>query len=142
MLKKTITYVDYDDNQRTEDHYFHLTESELMMLEASELGGFRNKLIRLNQSQDGPEILKVFRELIRASYGVKSPDGKRFIKSKELCDEFEQTEAFNVLFMELFKDPKAFAEFFAQLLPKKFRDEAMKEMQKNLEALPEISVVE
>ena len=39
MLKKTITYTDFDDNERTEDFYFHLSKAEIAEMELSENGG-------------------------------------------------------------------------------------------------------
>lgn len=117
MLKKNIVYTDYNGNKREEDHYFNLTKSELTTMEMSEVGGLRQKLERMIQTVDAPQIMETFRKLIRKAYGVKSPDGRRFIKSEELSDEFEQTGAYDVLFMELCTDAKAAADFVKGILP-------------------------
>lgn len=111
MYKKTITYVDYDENERTEDFYFNLTQAEVMEMELSTSGGMAEMIKGIVAAQDVPEIIKIFKRLILESYGKKSPDGKRFIKSDELTDEFKQTEAYSNLFMELAQDADAAAEF-------------------------------
>lgn len=117
MIKKTITYTDYNGTERTEDHYFNLTKAELMEMEMGTTGGFAEKIQRIVSAQDAPEIMKIFKELILGAYGVKSPDGKRFIKNDELREEFSQTEAYSQLFMELATDADAAAKFIQGIIP-------------------------
>lgn len=118
MLKKTITYTDYNDVERTEDHYFNLSKAELIMMESSVVGGMKQQLEKIVQTQDSVEIMKVFQNLIHQAYGEKSPDGRRFIKSDELSTAFEQTEAYSELIMELMGDSKKAAEFINSIIPK------------------------
>lgn len=118
MLKRTIVYEDYDGVTRTEDHYFNLTEAELTMMEASQLGGYRKKLESIAQALDGAAVIDVIKEIIERSYGKKSPDGKRFMKSKEIYEEFSQTEAYSQLFMELVTNDESAAAFVVGVLPK------------------------
>lgn len=118
MLKKSITYVDYDDVERTEDHYFNLSKAELIMMDSSVVGGLKQRLEKIIQSKDNVAIMEVFRDLIHRSYGVKSDDGKRFIKSEELSTQFEQTEAYSELVMELLSDPNKAAAFINSVMPK------------------------
>ena len=117
MLKKKITYTDYNGIERTEDHYFNLTKAEIMELELGTAGGFAEMIQRIVDAQDAPSIIKVFKDLILKAYGEKSPDGKRFIKSKEISDAFSQTEAYSQLFMELATDADAAAEFVNGIVP-------------------------
>lgn len=117
MLKKTIAYEDYNGNKREEDHYFNLTKAEITEMEMSTTGGFAEMIQRVVAAQDAPSIIKIFKDLILKSYGVKSPDGKRFIKSKELSEEFSQTEAYSQLFMELATDADAAAKFVNGIIP-------------------------
>ena len=117
MLKKTITYTDYNDVERTEDFYFNLTKSELVEMELSTEGGLMSKLERLSGDPDGVEIMKIFKDIILKSYGEKSSDGKRFIKSEEISEAFSQTEAYNILFMELVTDAEKAAEFAEAIIP-------------------------
>ena len=69
------------------------------------------------KSEDGDGLVKFIRELILMSYGVKEPGGKRFIKTQELRDEFEQSEAYSNLFMSLLGSAEATAEFVKEFLP-------------------------
>ena len=117
MLKKTITYTDYNDVERKEDHYFNLTKAEIMEMELSITGGLAEMIQRIVAAQDQPAIMKIFKDLIRKSYGVKSADGKRFIKSQEIWEEFEQTEAYSILFMELATNADAAAKFINGIVP-------------------------
>lgn len=117
MLKKTITYVDYNGNERVEDFYFNLTKAEATEMELSVEGGLTKKLEDIVNSQNNKEIITLFKEIILKAYGEKSQDGKRFIKSEELSEAFSQTEAFSELFMELALDEKAAADFVNGILP-------------------------
>lgn len=117
MLKKKITYTDYNGTERTEDFYFNLTKTEIMEMELGTNGGFVEMIQRIVDAQDAPSIIKVFKDVILKSYGEKSPDGKRFIKSKEISDAFSQTEAYSQLFMELATDADAAAEFVNGIVP-------------------------
>lgn len=122
MLKKTITYTDYNGVERTEDHYFNLTEAELTEWELSATGGFFEMLQRIINEKDLPTIAKIFKELLFKAYGVKSPDGKRFVKSLELSTEFSQTEAYSQLYMELFTSDTAAADFVKGIMPAKLAE--------------------
>ena len=117
MVKKTITYVDYNGTERTEGHYFNLTTAELMEMEMSTSGGLAEMIQRIVSAQDAPAIIKIFKELILRAYGQKSPDGKRFIKNDELREEFSQTEAYSQLFMELATDADAASKFISGIIP-------------------------
>ena len=117
MLKKTITYIDYDGNERTEDFYFNLSKAEIMEMELSMPGGMAQTLNKIVAAQDGEKIIKIFKEIILKAYGEKSPDGKRFIKSEELSTAFSQTEAFSQLFVELATNADAAAQFVNGIIP-------------------------
>lgn len=117
MLKKTITYTDYNGNERTEDFFFHLTKAEIMEMEMSTTGGLAEMIQKVVATQDTPAIVKIFKELVLNAYGEKSPDGKRFIKSKELSTAFSQTEAYSILFMELATDADKAAKFVNGIVP-------------------------
>lgn len=121
MLIKPITYTDYNGLSRTEDHYFNLNKGELMEMQVTTEGGLVEMLKRIVANHDYPTIYKVFKDIVLKAYGVKSPDGKRFMKiddnGKKLCHEFEETEAFSVLITELATDDKAAADFINGLIP-------------------------
>lgn len=120
MLKKTITYTDYNDNERTEDFYFNLSKAEITEMELSTTGGLAEMIQKIVNTQDGPKLVKIFKDLVLAAYGEKSPDGKRFIKSEELREAFSQTEAYSELFMELATNAEAASAFINGIMPKKF----------------------
>jgi hypothetical protein len=118
MLKKTIAYTDYDGNDRKEDFYFNLNKAEVVELQLGTIGGLTKTLEKIVQEKDSSRLIEYFKSIIMKAYGEKSPDGRRFIKSKELCEAFSQTEAYSNLFMELAGDAKAAAEFIDGILPK------------------------
>lgn len=117
MLKKTITYTDYNGITRTEDFYFNLTKAEIMEMQLSTNGGLDVMIKKIIDSQDAPSIIKIFKELILKAYGEKSDDGKRFVKSKEISEGFAQTEAYSQLFMELATDTDAASKFVNGIVP-------------------------
>lgn len=137
MLKKTITYTDYNGVERTEDFYFNLNEAEIVEMQYGIEGGLAEMLMKIVNAQDEPAIIRVMKDIVLKSYGEKSPDGKRFIKSKELSDAFSQTEAYNKLYMELATDDKKGADFVNAIIPKT----TAQKVQSKLEDKPkEISV--
>lgn len=117
MLKKTITYRDYNDVERTEDFYFNLTKAEIMEMELGTTGGFTEMVQKIIDTQDIPQIAKIFKDLVLKAYGEKSPDGRRFIKNDEIRDGFAQTEAYSDLFMELSTNPGAASAFINGIIP-------------------------
>lgn len=117
MIKKTMTYKDYNGNERTEDFYFHLTKAELLELEMSHAGGFSVAIERLIKEQDAAKIISIFKDIIKLAYGVKSDDGKRFIKNEKVFEEFKETEAYSDLFMSLAMDADAATDFVNGLMP-------------------------
>lgn len=118
MLKKTIEYTDCNGVERKEDFYFNLTEAELTEMEYSTTGGFSEMVKKIIAAHDIPTIISIFKDLILKTYGEKSPDGKRFIKSEELSTAFSQTEAYSKLFMELATDPDKASDFVNGVIPK------------------------
>lgn len=117
MLKKTITFDDYNGKTVTEDFYFNLTKAELVELQMSEKDGFSEALELIVKSEDGKMIIEHFKKIILLSYGEKSDDGRRFKKTDELREEFAQTEAYSSLFIELATDANAATEFINGIVP-------------------------
>ena len=118
MLKKTITYTEYDGLERTEEFRFNLTKAELMDMELTTVGTFSKLMQKIIDEKDMVRLAKYFKELILKSYGVKSDDGKRFIKSPELSEAFSQTEAYSELYMELLGNSEYAVKFIQQVMPK------------------------
>lgn len=126
MLKKTITYEDFNGDKTSEDFFFHLSKAELVELELSHEGGMSESLQRIIDAEDGKAIIAEFKNIILGSYGKKSPDGKRFIKNQQLREEFESSEAYSTLFMELVTDTDAAIEFINGVIPAGMADEVSK----------------
>lgn len=124
MYKKSITYDDYNGVSRTEDFYFHLSKAELAEMELSKVGGFNEYVQRIINADDREEIIRLFKDLILKSYGVKDETGKRFIKNDELSTAFSQTEAYSELFIELLTDTDAAIEFVNNIVPQEIKQKA------------------
>ena len=121
MIKKTIKYTDYNGVERTEDFWFNLTKAEVMEMELSTVGGLAESIQRIVNAQDQPAIIKVFKDLVLKAYGEKSADGRRFMKEDDngrpLYKNFEQTEAYSIIFMELATDADKASEFVNGIVP-------------------------
>lgn len=117
MIKKTISYTDYNGVERTEDCYFNLNKAEVLEMEVSEVGGLVSTIETIVAEEDNKKIVGLFKKIILKAYGKKSTDGKRFIKNDELREEFEQSEAFVELFVELATNADAAAAFINGVVP-------------------------
>ena len=117
MLKKTVKYVDYNGVERTEDFYFNLSKAEVAEMEMSVEGGFSAMLQELVNSKDNVRIVQIFKDMVLKAYGEKSPDGRRFVKSKEISEAFAQTEAYSEIFIELALNEEAAAAFVNGIMP-------------------------
>lgn len=136
MLKKTITYTDYNDATVTEDFYFNLSKAELIEMQVSESGGFDTLVKKIVESKDQAKLMALFKTILLKSYGIKTEDGKRFIKNDNITEAFKQTEAYSTLFMELVSDADAASNFIKGILPRDLAsdiDSKVEEYNKELE---------
>ena len=117
MLKKTVSYVDYNGVERTEDFYFNLSKAEVAEMELSVEGGFSKMLEDVIKSKDNVKIVNIFKQMVLKAYGEKSADGRRFVKSEEIAQAFAQTEAYSEIFMELALNSDAAAAFVNGIMP-------------------------
>lgn len=137
MLKKTITYTDYNGVERTEEFLFNLTKAELSEMELSVNGGMTEWIQQIINTSDNAELVKIFKKIILSAYGEKSVDGKRFIKSDELRDSFAQTEAYSELFMELVGDAGKAAVFINGIIPQDVAEQVKSQSEEpKIQALP------
>lgn len=134
MLKKEITFVDYDGEKRTETHYFNLEKNELIKLEIGSIGGLKESVKRIIEARNGKEIMDAFERIILVSYGEKDLDGVHFNKSEEMSNRFKNSKAYDVLFMELVTDDNAAADFINGILPDDMNvdNEKVEEMKKEM----------
>ena len=119
MLKKTVTYMDYNGVERTEDFYFDLNKAEIAEMQLSTIGGLSAMIERIIAAQDTAALIKVFKDLVLKAYGVKSPDGRKFMKSDALREEFEQTPAYSIIFTEYAFNADKASEFVKGIIPQK-----------------------
>lgn len=117
MIKQTITYTDYNGNERTEEYWFNLSKAELLRLETTTKGGFQKMLENAVASEDNYRIIEVFEDLIKHSIGMKTLDGKYFKKSKEFTEDFMQSEAYSTLLFDLLQDVEKTNAFIRGILP-------------------------
>ena len=127
MISKTVKYVDYNGTERTETHWFNLTEAELMEMELSTTGGLAEMMQNLIEAQDMPSIFRIFKDLVLKAYGQRAADGRRFIKTengRKLADEFAETEAYSIIFTELATNADEAAKFINGVVPQQLADKA------------------
>lgn len=117
MIKETITYTDYNGVERTEDFYFHLTKADVTKMELGVKGGLSELIKRVIAADDTPTVISIFEDLIKRSYGVKTPDGRGFLRRPEDLEMFMATEAYSILFMKLSTDAKAASRFVNGIVP-------------------------
>lgn len=117
MIKKTVTYVDYNGVERTEDFYFNLSKAEIAEMELSVEGGFSKMLEEIVASKDNVKIVSLFKQIVLKAYGEKSADGRRFMKSEEISKAFSETEAYSEIFMSLALNESEAAAFVNGIMP-------------------------
>lgn len=122
MIKKTVTYKDYNGLERTESFYFHFNQAEILDMEMSTEGGFAERIQRIIDAKDQPSLMKIIKKFVLDAYGVKSADGKRFIKNDEVKTAFVENPAYSVIFMDLVTDDKLAAEFVNGVVPEDMKD--------------------
>ena len=132
MLIKTITYTDYNGVERTETFYFNLSQAELIEMQLGGKDGlYSDKLQKMVDNRDAAAIINTIKEFVLKSYGEKTDDGKRLVKSPEISEAFTQTEAYSQLITELLSDDAKSSEFILGIMPQGLREAAITEMNKN-----------
>ena len=117
MITKNLTYEDFNGVKRTETFYFNLTQAELTDWELSVAGGMSAYIQRIADAKSERELIGLFKGIIDRSYGVKSPDGRRFMKSPELLEEFKSTQAYSDFYMSLVTNTQNALDFINALTP-------------------------
>jgi hypothetical protein len=135
MLKRPITYEDFDGEKVTEDFYFNISKSELVELEAERKGGFSAWIQEIIKIEDTNTLMQQFKRMILLAYGEKSADGKYFIKNDELRARFASSAAYDALFWEIFTDEGKMAEFVTAIVPKDQAEKLSEDIAKNQAAV-------
>lgn len=139
MLKKTITFTDYNGTERKEDFFFHLSKADILEWVSSTDGDYTidEYLKRIYKEHNGKKIMETFKDLIYRSYGEKSLDGRQFIRTEEVKRKFMETEAYSVLFTELVTDAKKAAAFFNGIIPPDLAKEISEIVKNNPDGIPD-----
>ena len=123
MLKKTVTYKDFNGEEVTEDCYFNLSKAELLEMNFQASGGLENYARAIINARDTATMMQIYKDLLLKAYGVKTPDGKHFMKTDQIRLEFECSPAYSEIYTELLTDDKAAADFFNRVIPKELADD-------------------
>lgn len=138
MYCRKIKYKDYFDNDREDEFYFNLSKSELIKFMQTNNGYSLDQLVlRLTKKNNNKQLIEIFEKLLRLAYGVPSLDGRRFDKSDEVWKEFRETNAYDVLFMELIGDADKASEWLKNVLSKELMNQVISEFQKNPNGVPD-----
>jgi len=117
MFTEKVKYTDFDGEQQERTLYFHLSKPELARLNLSSSGGLEKYVNRIIEERDGAQLLDLFERIIQMSYGEKSLDGQRFVKSKEATQAFIESPAYEVMYMKLAGDADYAAKFIKGIVP-------------------------
>ena len=117
MLKKTITYTDYNGTERTEDFYFNLSRAEITEMELSMEGGMRAYIQKIIAAKSQLALVTLFKEIVMKAYGKKSADGRLFMKNDAIRAEFEAHPAYSMIYMDLVTDEAKASAFVNGIIP-------------------------
>ena len=117
MYRDHRTYVDFNGVERTEDFYFNLSKAEIADMELSTTGGIKDMVNKILEAKDQAKLVSLFKDLIRMAYGVKSEDGRNFIKNDKVREDYFSTNAYSDLYMELATNDQFASQFFEAILP-------------------------
>ena len=134
MIRKTINYTDFNGKEAQDTYRFNLTEAELMNKQLTTKGGYAETIQAVVDEKDTSTIIRLFEELMLASVGELSVDGKKFVKNEQIRNDFKSSAAYSALFMELLTNDEAATVFIQGILPEKYRQQAIEETKKMLES--------
>lgn len=118
MLKKAITYVNWNDEKVTEEFYFNLSKAELAEMEMTHKGGLEAHLKEIVEAENAKEVLGFLKLIVHKAVGKRSEDGRKFIKNDDIRSDLFDTGAYDELFMELMTDENEAARFIVGIIPK------------------------
>jgi len=126
MIKKAVTFTNYDGEKVTKTFHFHLSKFEWLELQTFTKGGFVENLQHSLEDGNNKKTIDLLKKIILRAYGERDEETQEFVKSDDLAIKFSKTEAFSELFYELAFDEAKSKEFFLGLIPEDVRDEAIK----------------
>ena len=141
MYTKNIEYVDYNGNKRKEKMYFNLTKAEITEMEYSKQGGLKNFIVRVANEGNTTETFALFKKIVLSSVGVKSDDGKRFIKNDKIREEFEQCPAYDNFLMTLMSNDEELSNFINGIMPYDGTDKAVADAKRQIEDSEYVNII-
>lgn len=136
MIKRPISYTNFDGQPKTKEVYFHISLAEMVEMEASVPGGFRANLMKIIEAEDAEAIVNAVKQFILMAYGQKSQDGESFVKTEQGRIDFSQTAAYQSLFMELATDADKAGDFINGIFPPELVAAAQAEQAKTQILIP------
>lgn len=71
MLKKEITYEDFNGDTVTDALYFNLSTTELLEMETGVEGGMQKSIERIIEEQDVKKMIEEFKKILLMSFGQR-----------------------------------------------------------------------
>lgn len=121
MFSREFEYTGYDGKPKKDTYWFNLTEAELYEIDLSSVRGFTAQMNQLLKEERTKEIVDAFKGIILGAVGVISADGRKFIKSEEIKEDFYRSKAYSILFVELVSSGEKVAEFLKGAIPDEIR---------------------
>lgn len=139
MVKRNVTYNDFEGEERTDVFYFNLTEAELADIELQYDGDMAKKMQIMQEKRDGRGMFEMISNLILRAYGEKTSDGKRFVKNAEMREAFAASDAYSKLLMDLLEDDKKLANFMTAIMPVNIREKVEQRLKENTATETEVA---
>ncbi len=117
MITKKIKYVDFNGTEREEEFLFNINKTEMYKFAKSVPGGMQKFLTDMVVAKDVFGMADMFQEIVLLAYGIKSDDGKRFMKSEEISRSFAESNAFEAFMDEILSNDNMAEQFIKDLLP-------------------------
>nr|DAF62657.1 MAG TPA: hypothetical protein [Siphoviridae sp. ctuBK6] len=113
MLKQKVQYEDFDGATQVEDLYFNLNRMELIALQSrygkEDMAAYIDKLV---EDKDIEKVYEILNDIVLSAYGLRSEDGKRFLKSETIREEFKQSLAYDALIEDFHDETRKVLESF------------------------------
>lgn len=134
MIKQTVAYTNLDGNAATEDLYFNLNKSELIDLELEQERSMSDMLKEIGEDPTAKDVLWMLKTFVHRSYGKRSEDGRKFIKNKDVLEDFIDSEPYSEFLWTLINNPQKAMEFITGLMPADIMEQAKKTNPKQYKA--------
>lgn len=121
MFSKEFEYTGYDGKPKKDTYWFNLSEAELYEIDLSSIRGFTGEMNKLLKEERTKEIVDAFKNIILGAVGTVSADGRKFLKSEEIKEDFYRSKAYSQLFVELVSSGEKVAEFLRGAIPEEIR---------------------